>query len=371
MRQAAHSRLVPAIRDKGLDAIIAISPENFTFISGYSVPTQTLMRWRHAAVICTADGRHAKLCVDMEETTVRGIDPDANLYVWKEFEYDAMDTLARCLRDLGVDEGAIGLEMDYMPAGDFTGLAGKLPKARFSPFEATLAELRQIKDDYEIEHIREASRICDYAILEAFNSVRAGSSEMDIASTLYQKVAEKKADQLKLMIVATGPRSELPNVGPTDRILQDGDVCRVEIFTQVKGYLAGVCRTAVVGSPPPHAERVYGNLVECKHMLLDEIKPGASSRNIYEKFTGKLRQLDMPPIGFVGHGIGQHLHEDPYLGPYADHEIKAGMVLGIEPLVYRTGHGFGMQLKDIIVVTDTGCELLSDVSDTDVLTVIR
>ena len=47
------------------------------------------------------------------------------------------------------------------------------------------------------------------------------------------------------------------------------------------------------------------------------------------------------------------------------------MVLGIEPLVYRTGMGFGLQLKDMVAVTATGAELLSDVTDTDELFVIE
>jgi len=50
--------------------------------------------------------------------------------------------------------------------------------------------------------------------------------------------------------------------------------------------------------------------------------------------------------------------------------LECGMVLGFEPLCYRTGHGFGMQNKDMLVVTDDGCELLSDFTDTDRLLVI-
>jgi Xaa-Pro aminopeptidase len=46
------------------------------------------------------------------------------------------------------------------------------------------------------------------------------------------------------------------------------------------------------------------------------------------------------------------------------------MVLGIEPLVYRTGNGYGMQIKDMVRVTATGCQVLSDVTDTDQLFVI-
>jgi Xaa-Pro dipeptidase len=47
------------------------------------------------------------------------------------------------------------------------------------------------------------------------------------------------------------------------------------------------------------------------------------------------------------------------------------MVLGIEPLIYETGFGFGMQNKDMVLVTDEGCELLSDVTDTDELIIVH
>jgi Xaa-Pro aminopeptidase len=167
------------------------------------------------------------------------------------------------------------------------------------------------------------------------------------------------------MIVATGERSQLPNVGPTERVLKPGDVCRVEIFPVIDGYQAGVCRTAVVGDPPPEAERIYRNLVECKYLVRDAIRPGARAHGVYDTFFAKFNELGMPPISFVGHSIGVNLHERPYLGPHGIETLRAGMVLGMEPLVYRSGHGFGMQIKDMVVVTDDGCRLLSDVSDTD------
>ena len=65
---------------------------------------------------------------------------------------------------------------------------------------------------------------------------------------------------------------------------------------------------------PAHAEKIWQHLVECKYLLMDMIKPGASCRAIYDAFLRKLSQLDLPPISFVGHGIGLHLHEDPYIG---------------------------------------------------------
>jgi Xaa-Pro aminopeptidase len=361
----------------GLDAIISCSPESFAHLAGFVVPSQPLIRHRHAMVVITASADRGLLIVDMEETTVRGREPKTPTFVWAEFSDDCMQALARMLAGMGLSRSRIGIEMDYLPAGDMGRLQAALPGAAFEPCQHILARLRAIKTVEEIDLLRRLSRIADQAIGDALRAVKPGSSEMDIAAELTRNVYELGAEHFKLLIVATGERSQLPNVSPSQRRLQRGDVCRVEIFSEIGGYQAGVCRTAVVESPPPHAERIWQHLVECKYLIMEMIKPQASCRAIYQAFIRKLAELDLPPISFVGHGIGLHLHEDPYLGKSpvlgrpADALLETGMVLGVEPLCYRTGHGFGMQNKDMMLVTPTGCELLSNHTDTDKLIVIR
>jgi Xaa-Pro aminopeptidase len=372
MRQDVIARQARAMRDAGLDAVVSISPENFAYVTGFLSPTQPLMRWRHAMALVTADGAVALVAVDMEASTIRAKSPpNAEIAVWREFEFDAMAVLADLLRKHGLAAARIGIEMDYLPAGDFAMLREALPQARFAPAQALLARLREIKTPGEIDVLRRLSRIADQAIAEAYRAVHAGSSEMDLAAALTRGVYAHGAEYFKLMIVATGERSVFPNVGPTDRVLRRGDVCRVEIFPIIGGYHAGVCRTAAVGAPPPEAERIWTNLTACKHLLLDAIKPGASSRSIYRLYLDKVGELGLPPISFIGHGIGLHLHEDPYLGPTADRSLEAGMVLGIEPLIYQSGFGFGMQNKDMVLVTSDGCELMSDYLDTDKLLIVE
>ena len=370
MRPDMIRRQTAAMAEHGLDALVAISPENFAWICGFVVPSQPLMRWRHAAAVVAANGESGIVCVDMEETTVHGRLPDEDIRVWGEFTDDPMATLAALLTDLGAAKGRIGIEFAYLPAGDCDRLRALLPAARLEPADALFDRLRQIKSPHEIDLLRRLARISDRAIAASFDAVSAGATEMDMAAALTRSVYEQGAEHFKLMIVATGGRSELPNVGPTDRVLEPGDICRVEIFSIIGGYHAGVCRTAAVSRRPPEAERIWANLVECKYLVLDAIRPGASARAVYELFLGKFGELGLPPISFVGHGIGLHLHEEPYLGKYDDYEIEAGMVLGIEPLVYRTGLGFGLQLKDMVRVTAGGAELLSDVTDTDRLSLI-
>ena len=379
MRPEIVSRLLKADACRhGLDAVVTSSPENFAYLNGFVVPSQPLIRHRHAMSIVTADGKTALFAVDMEATTVRGRAPEMPLQIWAEFTDSAMAKLAAQLTGLGLAGATIGIEMDYLPAGDFAALSTLLPKARWKPAEALA---RTPAADQDPGRNRAAApalahrRPGDHRL--ATPPCTAGSSEMDIAAALTRGVYALGAEHFKLMIVATGERSQLPNVGPSERKLQARDVCRVEIFSVISGYQAGVCRTAVVGEAPAHAERIWAHLVECKYMIMDMIKPGASAHAVYDAFIAKLAEMNLPPISFVGHGIGLHLHEDPYIGtnPYIGRDddaiLEAGMVLGIEPLCYATGHGFGMQNKDMFVVTETGCELLSDYSNTDRLLVVR
>jgi Xaa-Pro dipeptidase len=378
MRTDIIQRQAKAMAEHGLDAIISCSPENFAYVTGFVVPSQPLIRHRHAMAIVTRDGRAALFGVDMEATTIARNAPGVPTSIWAEFTDNAMVVLADQLRELGLASARIGIEMDYLPAGDMRRLSAEVQGASFEPAEHILARLRQIKTPEEQALLRRLSRIADQAITDALAAVKAGDSELDIAGHLTRNVYALGAEHFKLLIVATGERSQLPNVGPSERRLQRGDVCRVEIFSVIGGYQAGVCRTAVVQEAPPMAEEIWKHLVDCKYQIMEMVKPGASCRAVYDAFIAKLSEMKLPPISFVGHGIGLHLHEDPYLGktpvlgrPGSDAEIEAGMVLGFEPLCYQTGYGFGMQNKDMLLVTETGSELLSDYADTDRLLVVR
>jgi Xaa-Pro aminopeptidase len=366
MDQEIISRLRKRIDAESLDAIVASSPENVTYISGFVVPSQSLMRWRHAAVIVTADGRISMVAIDMEATTVKahaGID---DLRIYREFTDEPMDKLAESIRDLKLDRGKIGVEMEFLPAKDFVTLQKNLPGVTWAPADAIFNKARQIKTPNEVALLRSLSKLTDKALGDALRSAKVGMSEMELAGTLLTSLFGGGAESYKLMIIASGERSQFPNVGPTERKLKAGDIIRMEIFGQKNGYLTGVCRTAVVDDATPEQYKIWSNLIECKYLVMDLIKPGASCPEVYRKFLKKFSELGFEPISFVAHGIGLHLHEEPYMGRYGNEIVEAGMVGAFEPLVYIPGR-FGMQNKDMFCVTEKGCELLSDVTPTDTL----
>lgn len=357
-------RIADAAGAAGFDAVVCLSPENVAYAAGFVVPSQPLMRWRHAAVVVTPEASMSMICVDMEESTVRQASPAATLRTWAEFGGSAMATLARLIDDMGLADARVGTELCYLSMQDHAELVGYLPKLRLGQAGGMLSDLRRIKTPAEVDLLTRLARIADTAIGDACAGVRAGALELDLAAVLTRRLYELGAQQFKLLIVASGPRSQLPNVGPTDRVLEPGDVCRIEIFPMIDGYHAGVCRTACVGESSPEARRVYGQLVRCRDVVLEALVPGRPTATVYQRFLEAFSALGVAPIAFVGHGIGLDLHEPPYLAAFSEDRVEAGMVLGVEPLAYKTGYGFGMQIKDMVAVDDDGARLLSDVTDT-------
>jgi Xaa-Pro dipeptidase len=360
MDEVILERLRTVAQAHDWQALVLVSPENLAYATGFVVPSQPLMRWRHAMLILPAVGEPSMVVVDMETSTVRDHLPTLEMRTYGEFTDDPMQVLSSVLDDAGLGSGNLGIELDYLPAGDFERLRGYLPNVRWEACERAVADARIRKTPREIDLLRDLSRITDATIYDALTSIRAGMTEMDIAARLTRGIFERGAHTFKLMIVASGERSGYPNVGPTDRVLRAGDLVRCEIFGVRFGYHAAVCRTAVVGEPAEEHERIWSILMRCRDLVLGQIQPGASAAHVYRVFSEYFAEVGFPPISFVGHGIGVHLHEDPYLGKYGDCRLEPGMVLGVEPLLYSPG--MGLQSKDMVLVTDSGCEVLSDVT---------
>src|SRR5258708_35254955 len=97
MRKAIVTKLRNMMAQLRLEAVVTSSPENFGYLTGFVVPTQALIRHRHAMAILTADGVESLFGVDMEASTIAGRAPDTPLTVWREFHDDPLEILAAAL----------------------------------------------------------------------------------------------------------------------------------------------------------------------------------------------------------------------------------------------------------------------------------
>lgn len=368
MNRDAIERQAALMQREGLDAMVAFSHQNFAWVTGFVVPTHPLMRWRLTAVVTTADGRTGLFTLSMEERTIRAHEPDADAWIWDEFLDNAIPTFAEMITALGLANGKVGIETDVIQWKYAQEIEAALPNVTWLPAQDHFDKLRFIKSDREIDLIRKLSKLTDRSLREALAAVDVGNSEMDLAGALGGAIYRNGAENFPIMICASGHRSTIPNGGPSEKIIDRGDIIRLEAFGVIGGYHAGVARTAYAGSAPPQAHKDYAVLIQARNYLLETIRPGVHTNEVFQHFSKILEGGGLKIINFLGHGIGLNLHEKPYFERHSDYLIEENMVLGVEPYTFKDD--YALQIKDIIAVTKDGIELLSDQTDVGALIAI-
>ncbi len=131
-----------------------------------------------------------------------------------------------------------------------------------------------------------------------------------------------------------------------------------------EGYHGDFTRTFVAGSPTEWIREAYDAVADVKDIALASLEPGISASTVHDRvvdaFDARGYESGYVDIGFyhsAGHGIGLRLHEDPHLK--AETSLRSGDTVTIEPGLYHPEFG-GVRLEDLVTVTDTGYENLSD-----------
>jgi Xaa-Pro aminopeptidase len=344
-----------AMEEHGLDALVATSPENVAWASGAAPPSQKTVRSRLAAAIVSRGGAGELVAIALEGPVVRTQSRLDGLRLYEEFIEDPVLVLADSVRGRGLDGGTLGIEETHLSHADYVKLADALPNARLVRADERFEELRMVKTPAEIEALRDIGAAAERIAREVCERFGAGSSEREIANFVAERYAEAGGDGLTMLVVGSGPRSAAVNAPPTSRVLERGDVLRLDIIGTKGRYHSDVARTAVVGEPTAEQQRVYDLLLGVHRRCLDALRPGALTADVYAIYRGAMDEARLPPYHFVGHGLGITLHEDPFVNALSSISLDEGMVLCIEPLTLLEGR-FGMQIEDEVLITADGYE---------------
>jgi len=166
-----------------------------------------------------------------------------------------------------------------------------------------------------------------------------------------------------------------------NKILQEGDIFKVDIGMKYKGLHTDMARTFAVGKVNPEAQKLIDATEQSLREGIGKIGPGkmlSCYSKAVQKYVGKNGYSVVRNL--VGHGVGRELHEDPqvpnyYNKKYQDFELKPGMTLALEPMVNaggfetKLGHdGWVFLTKDgslsahyenTILITEKGVEVLT------------
>ena len=370
MDEQIRTRQRAAMARHGLDALVAYSRENVAYGAGYTVPSQLLnIRNRQFAVACNRDGRAAMLLTANELPEAQARSTLKDLRPYDEFAEDPMAVLGGILKDLGVTEGRIGLEMDAIPADRWEALKHALPGARWEHGAETFHYARMVKTPGELDRLRRAARIADAAQAEAHAQVREGMTEQDLYRCLVDRALAHGAEGILMIQVAAGERSTYSNPTPTTRRLNRGDIVKIDVLVTVGGYLSDTGRAIVIGEASAIQRDLWARMQETLAAVHATIRPGARTSDLWRAFVRTFAKYNMAPaMRFLGHGLGLSLHEEPFIAAHTDSVLEEGMVVAIEP-VYKTDDGMGFHLEDNVIVTAAGLENMTSRFGPDLIVV--
>ena len=225
--------------------------------------------------------------------------------------------------------------------------------------------LRAIKDDIELDLIRCSVRINEQSLLATIENASPSWSELQFARHLEQEIRQRAGDGFSFdPIVAAGPSSALPHYHAGQPTLGDHDFSLVDWGSSYRGYASDLTRMLAIGPVPAQIKEIHSIVSAAKQAAAAEVRAGAELKSIDEAARNSIAEAGYGEFfnHGTGHGFGLEIHETPFLSPGREGELKTGMVITIEPGIYLPELG-GVRLEDDYLVTATGSERLSTLSD--------
>ncbi len=344
-----------------LDAFVAHSYVNVSYLSKANIFTQKLIPDRLALILWPRDSEPVLILCSIEEVAARRDSLISDIRTYVEHKESPIKVLAETVRERKLGEKRIGFEENALTANYYNELLRLLPEANFVGCDKDLARMRMVKDDHEIQHIKEITLITDRAIAAACRSAQPGTSEREIAHCLREFLYENGAVEISHMIVSVGDNVRDVHHLPGDARVRKGDSVHVDAGAKFGNYFSDLGRMAVVGAPTQEQLESYRLVWESVQNIIDGTRPGVRAKDLYAIYkTDSMRHklFDERLCPHVGHGLGVELHEAPILEPLNEEELRPGMVLAIE-VAHRALSGHIYHTEDLVYVTGKGSEVIS------------
>jgi Xaa-Pro aminopeptidase len=345
-RQAIAARL-PRLK---VDALLVSSPANVRYLSDYTGSNGFILITRDQAHFFT-DPRYA-----IEAS--QGI--TCKVHVTKGPLIAGVSALLKRKR-----LKKIGFESAWLRYEDYAKLKDALPLAvGLHPVGRIVEEQRMVKSAGEIQKIRRSVAANSEAYSRTLKRIRTGVREHEIAAELDYQMrrlgAEKPAFET---IVAIGERSALPHAHPSERRLAENELLLIDMGASVDGYSSDMTRVAYTGVPSRRVHELYTAVLQAQLAAIDAVRAGVAASKVdgAARDVLKRHKLDRAFVHSTGHGLGLEIHEPPRIGKNEKTKLQAGMVITIEPGAYIEGLA-GVRIEDTVLVTATGCEVLTPTS---------
>jgi Xaa-Pro dipeptidase len=367
-------RLTAALEAGGLDALVASSPANVAYVTGFRslaravqpaletyavvapggtalvVPTMDAPAALDAGAVADHILCHGRFHHEGGDAALRALvaEPAAS----------AEDALAAALARLGARSGRIGLDDAALPAARLAALDRRLTGYTLASGSEAFATARLVKSPYEIDRLQKALHLTEESLDAVLEMLRPGVTEREVATALEHEAARRGAGCYRT-IVAFGAGAAVPAPWPTERALRTGDFARFDLGCVLDGYRSNVARMAVMGEPSERQQAVFDALHAGMEALLGALRPGIDGGRVFDAGVAAVRKAGLP--GFerhhMGHAIGLEPIEAPWLAP-GGAVLEMGMVVCAETPWYVAGDA-GLTVTETALITRSGAQVMN------------
>lgn len=390
------------MQSAGIDALILLAPESFTYATGASPGVGTM--WRRAGAVAVlvpadpglpemavvsdlfavafrasshvADVRESPLWV--ETANVEGIPAglsadDRIAAAWQAAgrppgfaRPETFDPvlcyrhLADALRERGLSGARIGYEAAAISARDLADFTTTLGAVDLVDATDTVARLKMVKSPAEIENLRLAAGIAETGIAAVRDAILPGVSRRDLAETWQGAI--RAHPQSGRLSGAWDYISLGENPWGGSAAAKPGDLVKVDVGCLVEGYTSDTGRTFVLGRPSDAQARLFDALMAGFEAGSAHLRPGVPLGEVHRITLAAIRAAGLPGYtrGHFGHGLGagQGSEEWPFISAAATEVFEPGMVMAFECPFYVDGLG-GMIVENQLVITEQGHEMMN------------
>jgi Xaa-Pro aminopeptidase len=290
------------------------------------------------------------------------------------FERDLRTGLPAALSELGPMRriGVVGLAQ-AMKVEDYLGLRDAFPAAELVDAQDAFERARAVKSVEEIEGARESTRIAEACLDRLLEIARHGITEREIGAAMYERCYALGGEDPLFLSMYPEPvgdgRIEGRFGGPNDRVLGEGDVLifSFELVGRL-GYWMELARMVVFGEPDEVTTRMNAAVSAGLSAGAASMRPGARPDEVQRAILEAVSAHGARSSYWSGHGIGQDVIEEPWLGldvvqdrdVPSDWVLEEGMVLSNHPYAVDVDGRAAGYMADTYVVRESGGEALSD-----------
>jgi Xaa-Pro dipeptidase len=225
--------------------------------------------------------------------------------------------------------------------------------------------MRLIKDSLEIKYLKEAISIAESALSDTIKFVKVDKTEIEIKNFLIQKLYQYGAEAIAFdPIVLAADNSALPHGhSRSDNRIKAGDCLLFDFGATINGYHSDITRTFFVESVSDEFKKIYSAVLTANEIGKRISKPNLTLHDLDDQVLNSLCDSGYQDliVHKTGHGLGMDVHEDPYVMRNNQEVLESGMVITIEPGLYKQS-SLGVRIEDDVLITDTGCESLTSFS---------